>query len=110
MKKIVFEEIENAVLNSIPKRSSGNLYIEQEVCPICGTSHSYDMKDSRDVHSSKEQQEMILSDLKQLMIQSAKLYMTLRNHETPVEEWWQIKVSEARDRISSAYDYMKFKE
>jgi len=110
MKEFIFEDIQNKVLAGMPKRFSGNLYVEQEVCPVCGNSHNYDMRDSKEVHTNKEEKEMILADLKQLMVQSAKMYMMMRNHDMDTEEWLQIKISEARDRISTAYDYFKFKE
>lgn len=72
------------------------------------SNHSnYGKGDSEDNY---EEVEMVLSDLKKLNDLSFKVYNMIKKGDCDLEDWLQIKISEAADRIGTAYDYLAYKE
>lgn len=70
-------------------------------------TNSYSKSDNEDYY---EEVEMVLSDIKKLNDLSAKLYDMIKKGDCDLEDWLQIKISEAADRIGTAYDYLAYKE
>jgi hypothetical protein len=54
--------------------------------------------------------EMVLGDLKKINDLSYKLYDMIKKGDCDIEDWLQIKISQAADRLSTAHDYLKYRE
>lgn len=63
-------------------------------------------------HSSYDSDEvdMVLGDLKKINDLSYKLYDMIKKGDCELEDWLQVKISQACDRLSSAHDYLKYRE
>lgn len=63
-------------------------------------------------HSSYDSDEvdMVLGDLKKINDLSCKLYDMIKKGDCELEDWLQVKISQACDRLSSAHDYLRYRE
>lgn len=54
--------------------------------------------------------DMVLGDLKKINDLSCRLYDMIKKGDCDLEDWLQVKISQACDRVSTAHDYLKYKE
>jgi hypothetical protein len=70
-----------------------------------GNGYQHEYKDD-----GYEEVDMVLGDLKKINDLSYKLYDMIKKGDCDLEDWLQIKISQAADRLSTSHDYLKYKE